>query len=69
VEHTVTEELTGIDIVNAQLRIACGARLSELNLTQENISQHGFSIQCRITTEVPAQGKPNYTAGETWYAC
>lgn len=57
VEHTVTEELTGVDIVKAQLQIACGASLLELGLTQNQITQRGCAIQCRITTEVPSQGQ------------
>lgn len=56
VEHTVTEEITGIDIVGAQLRIACGATLEELGLAQENIQRKGFAIQCRVNTEIPSQG-------------
>ncbi|PFH57443.1 hypothetical protein XA68_15049 [Ophiocordyceps unilateralis] len=56
VEHTVTEEITGIDIVGAQLRIACGATLAELGLVQDDIQLKGFSIQCRVTTEIPSQG-------------
>lgn len=55
VEHTVTEEITGIDIVASQLRIACGATLAELGLVQEAISLRGFAIQCRITTEIPSE--------------
>jgi len=53
VEHTVTEEVTGIDIVQAQLRIAGGATLEEVGLIQENISARGVAIQCRVTTENP----------------
>ncbi|GES77569.1 pyruvate carboxylase [Rhizophagus clarus] len=55
VEHTITEEITGIDIVAAQIHIAGGSLLSDLNLTQEKINTQGFAIQCRITTEDPAQ--------------
>ncbi|MFT4258967.1 pyruvate carboxylase [Microbacterium sp.] len=55
VEHTVTEEITDVDLVVAQLRIAAGATLEELELTQERIQPRGFAIQCRITTEDPAQ--------------
>ncbi|KAG8904341.1 pyruvate carboxylase [Tulasnella sp. 403] len=55
VEHTITEEITGIDIVSAQIQIAAGASLPQLGLTQEAISKRGFAIQCRITTEDPAQ--------------
>jgi len=56
VEHTITEEITGIDIVAAQIQIAAGATLHELGLTQDRISIRGFAIQCRITTEDPAAG-------------
>ncbi|KAL8706471.1 MAG: hypothetical protein Q9201_000526 [Fulgogasparrea decipioides] len=60
VEHTITEEITGIDIVAAQIQIAAGATLQQLGLTQDRISTRGFAIQCRITTEDPAQGfKPD----------
>jgi len=53
VEHTVTEEVTGVDIVKAQLRIAAGATLEEAGLVQDNISARGVAIQCRVTTENP----------------
>lgn len=56
VEHTVTEEVTDVDLVQAQMRIAAGATLAELGLTQENIALHGAALQCRITTEDPTQG-------------
>lgn len=46
-----TEEITGVDIVAAQIQIAAGATLPQLGLTQENISKRGFAIQCRVTTE------------------
>ena len=46
-----TEEITGIDIVAAQIQIAAGASLSSLGLTQDAITKRGFAIQCRITTE------------------
>ncbi|GAD96423.1 pyruvate carboxylase, putative [Paecilomyces variotii No. 5] len=55
VEHTITEEITGIDIVAAQIQIAAGATLEQLGLTQERISTRGFAIQCRITTEDPSK--------------
>ena len=51
VEHTVTEEVTGIDLVQAQIRIAAGASLEEVGLVQENIQPRGVAIQCRVTTE------------------
>ncbi|CDM26873.1 Pyruvate carboxylase [Penicillium roqueforti FM164] len=56
VEHTITEEITGIDLVAAQIQIAAGATLEQLGLTQDRISTRGFAIQCRITTEDPAKG-------------
>jgi pyruvate carboxylase len=56
VEHTITEEITGIDIVAAQIQIAAGATLPSLGLTQQNITQRGFAIQCRVTTEDAANG-------------
>ncbi|KAF1845877.1 pyruvate carboxylase [Cucurbitaria berberidis CBS 394.84] len=55
VEHTITEEVTGIDIVAAQIQIAAGASLEQLGLTQDHISTRGFAFQCRITTEDPSQ--------------
>ncbi|KAI9724462.1 MAG: hypothetical protein M1812_000530 [Candelaria pacifica] len=56
VEHTITEEITGIDLIAAQIQIAAGATLEQLGLTQDRISTRGFAIQCRITTEDPAKG-------------
>ncbi|MEM7423073.1 MAG: pyruvate carboxylase [Pseudomonadota bacterium] len=55
VEHTVTEEVTGIDIVRAQIRIAEGASIQDaIGLSgQEAIWLNGHAIQCRITTEDP----------------
>lgn len=55
VEHTITEEITGIDVVAAQIQIAAGATLEQLGLTQDRISTRGFAIQCRITTEDPSK--------------
>jgi pyruvate carboxylase len=56
VEHTVTEQVTGRDLVLAQLRIADGATLAELGFVQEEITVSGAALQCRITTEDPANG-------------
>ena len=56
VEHTVTEEITDVDLVSAQLRIAAGETLADLGLSQEAIRPHGAALQCRITTEDPANG-------------
>jgi pyruvate carboxylase len=54
VEHTVTEEITDVDLVSSQLRIAAGESLSGLGLKQDSIVPRGSSLQCRITTEDPA---------------
>ncbi|KZM51064.1 pyruvate carboxylase [Labrenzia sp. OB1] len=58
VEHTVTEEVTGIDIVQAQIKIAEGSRIGTPESgvpEQENIHLNGNALQCRITTEDPDQ--------------
>jgi pyruvate carboxylase len=64
VEHTVTEQITGIDLVGAQILVAAGARLHgpELALpAQDAVPRNGFAVQCRITTEDPANNfTPNY---------
>jgi pyruvate carboxylase len=56
VEHTVTEEVTDVDLVQAQIRIATGETLADLGLTQDRVQLHGTALQCRITTEDPANG-------------
>ncbi len=59
VEHTVTEEITGIDIVKAQIRIAGGARIGDVADSgvphQEHIIRNGYALQCRVTTENPEE--------------
>jgi len=64
VEHTITEEITGIDIVRSQILIAKGHKLSDpcIYITrQEDVKCNGYAIQCRVTTEDPANGfKPDY---------
>ncbi len=64
VEHTVTEEVTGIDLVRSQILIADGEALtsSRINIqNQEQLHCNGFAIQCRITTEDPQNDfKPDY---------
>ncbi|WP_182349257.1 pyruvate carboxylase [Tomitella gaofuii] len=54
VEHTVTEEITDVDLVGAQMRIAAGATLAQLGLAQDAVRIRGAAVQCRITTEDPA---------------
>ena len=56
VEHTVTEETTDVDLVRAQILIAGGATLEDLGLSQAGIRQRGVALQCRVTTENPANG-------------
>ena len=56
VEHTVTEETTDIDLVRAQLQIAGGATLATSACARRTIRQRGFALQCRVTTEDPANG-------------
>jgi pyruvate carboxylase len=64
VEHTITEEITGIDIVRSQIHIAEGSKLadSEIDIpSQDEVSYNGYAIQCRITTEDPENGfTPDY---------
>ncbi|HOS48193.1 MAG TPA: pyruvate carboxylase, partial [Bacteroidia bacterium] len=64
VEHTVTEQVTGIDIVRSQILIADGEALRSPGIdipNQEDIQCRGFAIQCRITTEDPENDfKPDY---------
>ncbi|MDB5240735.1 MAG: pyruvate carboxylase [Spirosoma sp.] len=64
VEHTITEEVTGIDIVRTQILIAMGYQLSDNGIYishQDEVPLNGYAIQCRITTEDPANGfKPDF---------
>jgi len=56
VEHTITELITGIDLVQAQIHIAAGEALDgkKISITsQDSIFKHGYAIQCRVTTEDP----------------
>lgn len=57
VEHTVTEQVTGIDLVRAQILIAEGCPMSDPRIglaKQEDLHVNGYAIQCRVTTEDPA---------------
>ena len=65
VEHTVTEEITGVDLVQAQLQIAGGATLADLHLTQDTVPHpRGHAVQCRVNTEtMTAEGTARPTGG------
>jgi pyruvate carboxylase len=64
VEHTVTEMVTGVDLVRSQILIAQGYRLLQPPLSlpkQKDLPLHGFALQCRITTEDPENNfSPDY---------
>jgi pyruvate carboxylase len=64
VEHTVTEEVTNIDIVKSQILVAQGMKLADDDIglgDQKNVQLNGFSVQCRVTTEDPANNfMPDY---------
>jgi len=56
VEHTVTEEVTDVDLVSSQIRIAAGESLADLGLSQDSVHVRGAALQCRVTTEDPSNG-------------
>ncbi|MCB0667133.1 MAG: pyruvate carboxylase [Saprospiraceae bacterium] len=64
VEHTITEEITGVDLVRSQILISMGYELAHPTIfitKQEDVKLHGHAVQCRITTEDPTNGfKPDY---------
>ena len=64
VEHTVTEEVTGIDLVRAQILVSCGEKLGDDSLglpLQKDVQVVGTALQCRVTTEDPTnQFRPDY---------
>ncbi|MCX8031609.1 MAG: acetyl-CoA carboxylase biotin carboxylase subunit [Thermodesulfovibrionales bacterium] len=64
VEHTITEEVTGIDIVQTMIRIANGEKL---DLKQEDIKLNGYAIQCRINAEDPTKNFMPVTGKITSY--
>ena len=71
VEHTVTEMVTGIDLVRAQILIAEGAPLSDPRIgitSQESIHSNGYAIQCRVTTEDPMNNFAPDTGRITGYS-
>ena len=53
VEHPITEMVTGVDLVKAQIEVAAGAPLP---FSQKDLSQHGWALECRIYAEDPAAG-------------
>ncbi|WP_134323837.1 carboxyl transferase domain-containing protein [Cumulibacter soli] len=65
VEHTVTEEVLGVDLVRAQIEVASGSSLASLGLGQRDIpSPRGFAVQARINTErIAPDGSPIPTSG------
>jgi pyruvate carboxylase len=64
VEHTVTESVTGRNLVQAQILVAQGKKLSDPEIgiaSQADVQRRGFAVQCRITTEDPQNGfAPDY---------
>lgn len=64
VEHTVTEEVTGIDLVRAQILVSMGHKLGDASVglpLQNEVTTNGFAMQCRVTTEDPSnQFRPDY---------
>ncbi|PCJ63975.1 MAG: pyruvate carboxylase [Bacteroidetes bacterium] len=64
VEHTVTEMVTGVDLVKTQIFVAGGFKLEDKQIKiydQESLSTHGFALQCRVTTEDPGNDfTPDY---------
>jgi len=63
VEHTVTEEVTGVDVVKAQIRVTEGKRIGQDDLlpAQKDIQLNGHALQCRVTTEDPENNfTPDY---------
>jgi acetyl-CoA carboxylase, biotin carboxylase subunit len=64
VEHPVTEMITGIDLINEQIKIAAGANLS---FTQEDIILRGHAIECRVNAENPASFRPSPGRVTQWH--
>jgi pyruvate carboxylase len=63
VEHTVTEMITGVDLIRCQIQVARGEKLP----SQDSIRVNGFALQCRVTTEDPANNfTPDYGRIQTY---
>ncbi len=64
VEHTVTEEVTGVDVVKAQINVSQGAKIGDPDYgipAQKDVRLHGHALQCRVTTEDPEKNfTPDY---------
>src|SRR5207248_4636167 len=56
VEHPVTEEITDIDLILAQIRVAAGG---DLDLAQDEVKFHGHAIECRVNAESPGSFRPS----------
>ncbi|MFL2986575.1 MAG: carboxyl transferase domain-containing protein [Candidatus Poriferisodalaceae bacterium] len=66
VEHTVTEEVTGVDLVRSQILVAGGSSLGDLGLQQDQVPEaKGFAIQCRVNTETMTEEGLARPAGGT----
>ncbi|MBI5893057.1 MAG: acetyl-CoA carboxylase biotin carboxylase subunit [Deltaproteobacteria bacterium] len=66
VEHTITEEITGIDLVKKQIEIAAGKKL---DIKQEDVQSRGFAMQCRICAEDPKKNfAPNSGRVTAYYS-
>jgi acetyl/propionyl-CoA carboxylase alpha subunit len=65
VEHTVTEQVYGVDLVQAQIRVCCGERLSDLNLREPDVrARQGYAIQMRVNMErMQSDGSAQATTG------
>ena len=68
VEHTVTEVVTGVDLVQSQIRVAQGETLAEIGLhAQDDIQVRGYAIQSRVTTEDPEEDfRPDVGRIQLW---
>ncbi|MCS0501796.1 acetyl-CoA carboxylase biotin carboxylase subunit [Ancylobacter mangrovi] len=64
VEHPVTEAITGIDLINEQIRVAAGL---PLDITQEDVVLEGHSIECRINAEHPRTFRPSPGKIDYWH--